>query len=134
MRGMLSIFLGVIAIAGVALAVSGESMPGGRVVNAEEMICVVGGGNCQVCLNYCGGSGCESSRCADDGSDEGEVCGSQSGTGSAWTCGAWGSSSSNCTLGTANASCKGSKCSCNATGGCFGDTEATHSGRDNCSD
>lgn len=131
---MLSIFGLFAAAGGVAVAISGEAESQHAVLIADEMGQVIGGAQCEACFNYCGGSGCQSSRCANDGSDNGEICGSSgTGSGAAWTCAAWGSPSDNCTLSGSSANCLGKVCYCDSIGDCWADDETTHTGRYSCS-
>lgn len=131
---ILYIFALLAVVGGAAVAVSGEAETQHAVLSADEMGQVIGGAQCEACLNYCGGEGCPNSRCNDDGSDSGEICGSRDGSGAAWTCAAWGTASDNCTLGPTNAECTGRTCSCDSVGTCWNDDETQHSGKNTCSD
>ncbi|NIT59608.1 MAG: hypothetical protein GWN00_26335 [Aliifodinibius sp.] len=105
----------------------------GTYLSEAEMGRVIGGDKCEACCNYCGGNDMDSDRCDDEG-DDGELCGSYSGTGAAWTCGAWGTADDNCTLSTADANCVGVAAHC-YNGQCVSDDEEeNHEGQSNCSD
>jgi len=132
----ISCFLALVVILfalNVIQAVNTEAV--GKDLSLAEMGRVIGGAKCEACLNYCAtDDSCPSSRCDGEG-DDGELCGSEGGTGASWTCGAWGDANDNCTLSTADANCVGEACHCNSVGSCWGDNaDKNHPGKSNCSD
>lgn len=127
--------IALLPILGVAMTLNASSFNDVQIVSSEEMSVVIGGTPCTSCQDYCPSStDCPDSRC-DASGDDGELCGAGAGTGSSWTCGSWGSSSDNCVLSTASATCNNTACYCDDSGSCgYESSDTDHPGKDSCSD
>ncbi|UCG47922.1 MAG: hypothetical protein JSU94_20885 [Phycisphaerales bacterium] len=107
-------------------------------VSAQEMGLVVGGAKCEICFDFCGGGGAKV-KCAKDGSDDGELCGSAGGLGgSAWDCkgSKWGATKDDdCDLSGGSTTCKAILMHCDEHGNCNTDSNYSNpSGSYQCDD
>jgi len=106
-------------------------------VSAQEMGLVVGGAQCEICFNFCGGGGAKVT-CDKDGKDKGELCGSAGGYNAAWTCqgSKWGATKDdNCQKSGGSTTCKAILMHCDDKGNCNTDSGYSNpSGEYQCND
>jgi len=117
-----------------ALAGMERSASAAEPVSSEAARLVLGG-TCSKysCYRLCGSSGCINGACGDN--DEGEWCGSGSGTGDAWECLHGYGTSTSCQTGDNTTNCSAKQCHCQGKNNCTLDsTGSSYTGHDECND